>query len=682
MASVSFEQATRRYPGTDRPALDRLDLIVGDGEFVVLVGPSGCGKTTSLRMVAGLETLDCGRIRIGERDVTEVDPKDRDVAMVFQNYALYPHMTVAQNMGFALKVAKIGKAEIRARVLAAAKLLDLQSYLDRKPKDLSGGQRQRVAMGRAIVRRPQVFLMDEPLSNLDAKLRGQTRNQIAALQRQLGTTTVYVTHDQVEAMTMGDRVAVLSDGVLQQCASPRELYRNPGNVFVAGFIGSPAMNLFRLSIADSTVSLGDWQILLPRAVVGTAAEVIIGVRPNIWSWAAPASRWTSTWSKNLERTPTCMAESCRAAAKWTSQSSLEWTAAARPSGVVACGYVPHRDTCTSSPSTGVGFRANVALVSTARVDLVCEGGGVRGIGLVGAVDALADAGYRFPRVAGSSAGAIVASLVAALQTAGEPVTRLAEMMRSIDYPKFLDRNLIGHVPLIGGGLSLLLSDGVYRGAYLEQLLGGLLADLGVHTFGDLRTGEAPEQFAWSLVVTASDLSRRRLVRIPWDLDSYGIHPDDFSVARAVHASSAIPFVFEPVRVRGATWVDGGLLSNFPVALFDRTDAEPRWPTFGIRLSARPGIPPTRPVQGPVSLGIAAIETLVSNQDNAYIDDPCTVRRTIFVPAHDVSPIDFDITAEQREALYQRGFQAGQKFLANWNYADYLADCGGPFTPSL
>lgn len=265
MASVSFEQATRRYPGTDRPALDRLDLIVGDGEFVVLVGPSGCGKTTSLRMVAGLETLDCGRIRIGERDVTEVDPKDRDVAMVFQNYALYPHMTVAQNMGFALKVAKIGKAEIRERVLAAAKLLDLQSYLDRKPKDLSGGQRQRVAMGRAIVRRPQVFLMDEPLSNLDAKLRGQTRNQIAALQRQLGTTTVYVTHDQVEAMTMGDRVAVLSDGVLQQCASPRELYRNPGNVFVAGFIGSPAMNLFRLSIADSTVSLGDWQILLPRA---------------------------------------------------------------------------------------------------------------------------------------------------------------------------------------------------------------------------------------------------------------------------------------------------------------------------------------------------------------------------------------------------------------------------------
>jgi multiple sugar transport system ATP-binding protein len=280
MASVTFEQATRRYPGTDRPALDSLELAVGDGEFVVLVGPSGCGKTTSLRMVAGLETLDSGRIRIGDRDVTNVDPKDRDVAMVFQNYALYPHMTVAQNMGFALKVAKTPKAEIRDRVLAAAKLLDLQPYLDRKPKDLSGGQRQRVAMGRAIVRRPQVFLMDEPLSNLDAKLRVQTRNQIAALQRRLDTTTVYVTHDQVEAITMGDRVAVLCDGVLQQFATPRELYRNPDNVFVAGFIGSPAMNLFTLPIVDSTVSLGDWPIRLPRELADSASEVVVGVRPE------------------------------------------------------------------------------------------------------------------------------------------------------------------------------------------------------------------------------------------------------------------------------------------------------------------------------------------------------------------------------------------------------------------
>ncbi|PJE24845.1 MAG: sugar ABC transporter ATP-binding protein, partial [Mycobacterium sp.] len=204
----------------------------------------------------------------------------RDVAMVFQNYALYPHMTVAQNMGFALKVAKTPKNETRERVLAAARMLDLEQYLERKPKDLSGGQRQRVAMGRAIVRRPQVFLMDEPLSNLDAKLRVQTRNQIAALQRQLGTTTVYVTHDQVEAMTMGDRVAVLRDGLLQQCATPRELYRNPGNVFVAGFIGSPAMNLFTLPVVDSAVSLGDWNIPVPREIAGTAAEVVVGVRPE------------------------------------------------------------------------------------------------------------------------------------------------------------------------------------------------------------------------------------------------------------------------------------------------------------------------------------------------------------------------------------------------------------------
>ncbi len=280
MASVTFEEATRRYPGTTHPAVDHLDLTVDDGEFVVLVGPSGCGKTTSLRMIAGLETVDSGRIRIGTRDVTDDDPKDRDVAMVFQNYALYPHMTVAQNMGFALKIARTPQAEIRDRIVDAARLLDLEPYLDRKPKDLSGGQRQRVAMGRAIVRRPQVFLMDEPLSNLDAKLRVQTRNQIARLQRRLGTTTVYVTHDQVEAMTMGDRVAVLRDGVLQQCAAPRELYRSPTNMFVAEFIGSPAMNLFSLPIVDNSVSLGDWAIPLPREITDAAGEIVVGVRPE------------------------------------------------------------------------------------------------------------------------------------------------------------------------------------------------------------------------------------------------------------------------------------------------------------------------------------------------------------------------------------------------------------------
>ena len=278
MASVSFEQATRRYPGTPRPAVDHLDLTVDDGEFLVLVGPSGCGKSTSLRMVAGLEPVDSGRIHIGERDVTDADPKDRDIAMVFQNYALYPHMTVAQNMAFALKVGRTPRAAIRDRVRDAARMLDLEPYLDRKPKDLSGGQRQRVAMGRAIVRRPQVFLMDEPLSNLDAKLRVQTRNQIAALQRRLGTTTVYVTHDQVEAMTMGNRVAVLNDGVLQQCGPPRELYRDPANVFVAGFIGSPAMNLFTLPIIDGSVVLGDWAIPVPRGITGP--DVVVGIRPE------------------------------------------------------------------------------------------------------------------------------------------------------------------------------------------------------------------------------------------------------------------------------------------------------------------------------------------------------------------------------------------------------------------
>lgn len=244
MATVTFDQVTIRYPGAERPTVHELDLEIADGEFLVLVGPSGCGKSTTLRALAGLEDVESGQIRIGGTDVTGQEPADRDIAMVFQNYALYPHMSVAKNMGFALKLAKLPKQEIDAKVREAADLLGLTEYLDRKPKDLSGGQRQRVAMGRALVRNPQVFLMDEPLSNLDAKLRVQTRAEVAALQRRLGTTTVYVTHDQVEAMTMGDRVAVLKDGLLQQVAAPRELYDHPVNEFVAGFIGSPAMNLF------------------------------------------------------------------------------------------------------------------------------------------------------------------------------------------------------------------------------------------------------------------------------------------------------------------------------------------------------------------------------------------------------------------------------------------------------
>jgi multiple sugar transport system ATP-binding protein len=283
MASVTYDKATRLYPGSDKPAVDQLDLEIRDGEFLVLVGPSGCGKSTSLRMLAGLEDVDGGAIRIGDRDVSDVPPKDRDIAMVFQNYALYPHMSVADNMGFALKIGGIGKEERRKRVEEAAKLLDLTPYLDRKPKALSGGQRQRVAMGRAIVRQPQVFLMDEPLSNLDAKLRVQTRTQIAGLQRRLGITTVYVTHDQVEAMTMGDRVAVLKDGILQQAGSPRELYDRPRNVFVAGFIGSPAMNLAEVPLTEGGARLGSLHVPLDREVLaGTGGDktVTLGFRPE------------------------------------------------------------------------------------------------------------------------------------------------------------------------------------------------------------------------------------------------------------------------------------------------------------------------------------------------------------------------------------------------------------------
>ncbi|MEV0249623.1 sn-glycerol-3-phosphate ABC transporter ATP-binding protein UgpC [Nocardia sp. NPDC050712] len=281
MATVTFDSATRLYPGSTKPAVDQLNLEIADGEFLVLVGPSGCGKSTSLRMLAGLEEVNGGRILIGDNDVTHAEPKERDIAMVFQNYALYPHMSVAENMGFALKLAKVAKAEKDRRVLEAAKLLDLEPYLDRKPKALSGGQRQRVAMGRAIVRSPQVFLMDEPLSNLDAKLRVQTRTQIAQLQRRLGTTTVYVTHDQVEAMTMGDRVAVLKDGLLQQCATPRDLYRDPANAFVAGFMGSPAMNMFTLPVQNGTIALGGHALPVPRSVVDAAeGSVIVGIRPE------------------------------------------------------------------------------------------------------------------------------------------------------------------------------------------------------------------------------------------------------------------------------------------------------------------------------------------------------------------------------------------------------------------
>ena len=285
MATVTYDHATRLYPGTERPAVDQLSIDIADGEFLVLVGPSGCGKSTSLRMLAGLEDVNAGRILIGDRDVTNVQPKDRDIAMVFQNYALYPHMSVADNMGFALKIAGVNKTDIRQRVEEAAKILDLTEYLDRKPKALSGGQRQRVAMGRAIVREPKVFLMDEPLSNLDAKLRVQTRTQIASLQRRLGVTTVYVTHDQTEALTMGDRIAVLKDGLLQQVGTPADMYDTPANVFVAGFIGSPAMNIGTFNIENGVAQVGQARVPVSReALAGLSAEdkgqITMGFRPE------------------------------------------------------------------------------------------------------------------------------------------------------------------------------------------------------------------------------------------------------------------------------------------------------------------------------------------------------------------------------------------------------------------
>ena len=276
MSSVELKKATRQFVGMNRPAVNAVDLHVENGEFLVLVGPSGCGKSTMLRMIAGLETVDSGSISIGDRDVTDLAPKDRNIAMVFQSYALYPHMTVAENIGFNLKINNVDKDEIKRRVEETARMLDLSDLLERKPAKLSGGQRQRVAMGRAIVRKPEVFLMDEPLSNLDAKLRVQTRTQVAELQRQLGVTTVYVTHDQVEAMTMGHRIAVLKDGVLQKVAAPQELFSRPVNVFVAGFIGSPAMNMIEAAVVNGSVSFAGASL----SVAGGTSKAIVGVRPE------------------------------------------------------------------------------------------------------------------------------------------------------------------------------------------------------------------------------------------------------------------------------------------------------------------------------------------------------------------------------------------------------------------
>jgi multiple sugar transport system ATP-binding protein len=285
MAEIVLDHVTKRYPDGATPVRD-LSLTIGDGEFVILVGPSGCGKSTTLNMIAGLEDITEGELRIGGQRVNERAPRDRDIAMVFQSYALYPHMTVRQNIAFPLTLAKLGKSEIAAKVAETAKVLDLTELLDRKPAQLSGGQRQRVAMGRAIVRKPKAFLMDEPLSNLDAKLRVQMRAEIARLQNRLGTTTVYVTHDQTEAMTLADRVVVLRAGQAQQIGTPAELYNTPANLFVAGFIGSPAMNFFAAAPTGDGLRLPVGQVLLGDTARNTLARnpgitnVIVGVRPE------------------------------------------------------------------------------------------------------------------------------------------------------------------------------------------------------------------------------------------------------------------------------------------------------------------------------------------------------------------------------------------------------------------
>jgi multiple sugar transport system ATP-binding protein len=282
MAEIVLKNVTKRYPdGTE--AVKQMNLDIADGEFVILVGPSGCGKTTALRMIAGLEDITEGELRIGDNIVNDLPPRERDVAMVFQSYALYPHMTVRENMGFALSLAKVRKSEINQRVEEAANILDLTEQLERKPANLSGGQRQRVAMGRAIVRQPAAFLMDEPLSNLDAKLRVQMRTEVSRIQQRLGTTTVYVTHDQVEAMTLGDRVAVMRSGVIQQVGPPKELYGDPVNLFVAGFIGSPAMNFSPAQIDGSTIVLPILEAPLPeelRSKLDGTRKLIAGIRPE------------------------------------------------------------------------------------------------------------------------------------------------------------------------------------------------------------------------------------------------------------------------------------------------------------------------------------------------------------------------------------------------------------------
>jgi multiple sugar transport system ATP-binding protein len=332
MARIVLQDVTKRF-GKDVVAVDRVSMEIADGEFMVLVGPSGCGKTTLLRIIAGLEEVSDGEVVIGDRIVTDLAPKHRDIAMVFQNYALYPHMTVAQNIAIGLRLRKRPKAEVAEKVGAAARVLGLEPLLDRKPSELSGGQRQRVAMGRAMVREPQAFLMDEPLSNLDAKLRVQMRAELARLRDQLGTTTIYVTHDQVEAMTLGDRVAVMRDGVVQQLDSPHNLYANPANMFVAAFIGSPSMNLFEATIENGHVVFGGHRLPVSGGLRGQAGPVVVGIRPSDFE---DAEVWRDDTRSVLE-VPVSVVEELGA------EANVIFTLPARPASDSADGRTPQEE---------------------------------------------------------------------------------------------------------------------------------------------------------------------------------------------------------------------------------------------------------------------------------------------------------------------------------------------------
>ncbi|WP_405997096.1 ABC transporter ATP-binding protein [Streptomyces sp. NBC_00829] len=386
MAEIVLEGITKRYPDGALAVKD-VDLQVGDGEFVILVGPSGCGKSTTLNMIAGLEDITEGTLRIGDQVVNDKPPKDRDIAMVFQSYALYPHMTVRDNMGFALRLAKFDKSDIRRKVEEAARILDLTDHLDRKPANLSGGQRQRVAMGRAIVRSPKAFLMDEPLSNLDAKLRVQMRTQISRLQQRLGTTTVYVTHDQTEAMTLGDRVVVMRSGLVQQVGTPQHLYDEPRNLFVAGFIGSPAMNFLHAELEENVLRTIVGEIPLSDEVRrrlelrNAPRELIVGLRPEAFEDASlvDPGRPGCTFTVTVDVVESLGSDvyTYFTDEDWRPAATSELAELAADSGVADSGASGHQIVTRLSTQTEIREGSRAALwVDTSRIHVFDPGTGV------------------------------------------------------------------------------------------------------------------------------------------------------------------------------------------------------------------------------------------------------------------------------------------------------------------